>query len=116
MMDDEGAGEEEDNNPTAKLLWPLGKADAVAAGRRTEESDVVEDGVCDKSTSVISRRRLQRAAMSVITTERTISTRQHPVEDETDPEVTFKSLPRATAAVAKPSSRTTYSWWNSHGF
>ena len=35
------------------------------------------------------------------------STRQHPVEDKADPKVTFKTLPRATAAVAKPSSRTT---------
>ena len=47
--------------------------------------------------------------MSVVTTQRTISTRQHsvPVQDETDPEVTFKTLSRATAAVAKQSSRTT---------
>ena len=45
--------------------------------------------------------------MSVVTTQRTISTRQHPAEDETDPEITFKTSPRATAAVAKPSSRTT---------
>ena len=35
----------------------------------------------------------------------TISTRS--VENKTDPEVTFKTLPGATAAVAKPSSRTT---------
>ena len=37
---------------------------------------------------------------------RTISTRQHPVKDEDDPEVTIKTmLPGATAA-AKPVSRT----------
>ena len=41
--------------------------------------------------------------MSVITT---ISTRHNLVEDETDPEVTFKTFPRATAVVAKPSSKT----------
>ena len=45
--------------------------------------------------------------MSAITTQRTISTRQNPVEDDTDPEVTFKTLPRTTAVVAKHSSRTT---------
>ena len=43
--------------------------------------------------------------MSVITTQRTISTRQRPVEDET--EVKFKTLTRPTAAVAIPCSRTT---------
>ena len=79
----------------------------MAAGQRTEEPDVVEDGVDDRQTSVISRRRAQREAMSVITTQGTISTRQHPVKDETNPEVTFKTLSGAAAAVAKPSSRTT---------
>ena len=52
-------------------------------------------------------RRVQRGALSVVTTQRTISTRQHPVEGETYPAVTFKTLPRATAAAAKPWSRTT---------
>ena len=45
--------------------------------------------------------------LSVITTQRTISTGQHPVEDETDPEVTFKTLPGVTTDVVKPSSRRT---------
>ena len=72
-----------------------------------EVPDVVEDGVGGRPTSAISRRRVQRGALSVITTQRTISTRQHPVVDETDPEVTFKTLSRAKAAAAKPSSRTT---------
>ena len=45
--------------------------------------------------------------MSTITSQRTISTRQNPVVNETDPEVTFKTLPRATAAVAKQLRRTT---------
>ena len=58
-------------------------------------------------TSVISKKRVQRGALSIITTPMTISTRQHPVEDEMDPEVTFKTLLRATAAVAKPWTRTT---------
>ena len=47
--------------------------------------------------------------MSVVIIQRTISTRQHPVpvKDETDPEVTFKTLSRAIAAFAKQSSGTT---------
>ena len=55
----------------------------------------------------MTKRRVQRGALSVVTTQRTISTLQNPVVDETDPEVTFKTLSRATAAVAKPASRTT---------
>ena len=107
MVNEEGAGEEENVNHTARLLYPFGEGDAVAAGQRTEEPDVVENGVDGRPTSVISRRRVQREALSIITIQRTISTRQHPVEDETDPKVTFKTLPRATVAVAKPWSRTT---------
>ena len=106
MMDEEGAAEEEDINHTARLLCPFGEVDAVVTGQRTEEPDVVEDGVHGRPKSVISRIRVQRGALSVIITQRTISTRQHPVEDEIDPEVTFKTLSKATAGVAKPSSRT----------
>ena len=36
----------------------VGEADAVAAGHRTEEPDVVEDGVDGRPTSVISRKRV----------------------------------------------------------
>ena len=75
MMDEEGAAEEEDINHTARLLCPFGVADAVAAGQRTEEPDVVEDGVDGRPKSVISRRRVHGGAMSLITTQRTISTR-----------------------------------------
>ena len=107
IMDDEGAAEKEDINNTARLLCPLGEACAVAVGQRTKKPDVVEDGIDVSSKSLISRMGVQRGAMSIITTQRTISMRQHPVEDETDPEVTFKKLTRAAAAVAKPSSRTT---------
>ena len=101
MMDEEGVGEE-DINRTAGRLWPFAKTDDMAAGQRTEEPDVVDDGIGDRPTSAISRRRVQRGALSVITTQRTISTRQHPVVDETDPEMTFKTLSRATVVVAKP--------------
>ena len=98
MVSEGGAGGEEDINRAAGRLWHFAKADAVAAEQRTEEPDVVDDGICDRPTSVISRRRVRRAALSIIITQRTISTRQHPVEDETDPEVTFKT----TNSVAKP--------------
>ena len=92
MMDEEGAGEEEDNNSTPKLSWLYGRTimTDVDAELGTEEPDVIEDGVSGRSTSVMTKRRVQRGALSVITTQRTISTRQHPVVDETDPEVTFK--------------------------
>ena len=66
---------------------------------------VVKDEIGDRTTSAVTKR-VQRGAMSAITTQRTISTQQHPVEDETDPEVTFKTLPKATAVVTIPSSRT----------
>ena len=106
MMDEKGAGKEYSNR-TPVHLWPFAKADAVASGQRTKEQDVGDDGVGDRPTSVISRRRVQRGALSVITTQRKISTRQHPVENETHPELTCKTLPMAIAAVVKPSSRTT---------
>ena len=109
MMDEEGAGEEEDNNSTPKLPWRYGQVmmTDVRAEQGMEEPDFAEDGVSGRQTSAISRRRVQREALSVITTQRTISMRRHPVVDETDPEMTFKTLSRATAAVVKPSSRTT---------
>ena len=109
MVDEEGTGEEEDITRITGRLWPFVKADDMAAGQRTEELDVVDDGIGDRPTSAISRRRVQRGALSLITTRRTISTRQHPVpvQDETDPQVTFKTLSRATAAIAKQTSRTT---------
>ena len=107
MVSGGGAGEGEERSTTADLSCLFRETDAGAAEQRTEEPDVVEDGIDGRTTSVISRRRVRRGALSVFTTQRTISTRQHPVEDETDPGVTFKTLQRATAAVAKPWSRTT---------
>ena len=71
-MDEEGAGDE-DSSRTSGRLWHFAKADAVAAGQRTEEPDVVDDGIGDWPTSVISRKRVQRGALSVITTQRTIN-------------------------------------------
>ena len=101
-MDEARAAEEEDINHAVRLLLSFGEADAVATKQRTEEPDVVDDGIGDRPTSVISKRRVQRGVMSAITTQRTTSTRQHPVEDKTDPKVTFKTLLRAAAAVVKP--------------
>ena len=99
-------GEEEKSSSTGYILWRYGTADAVAAGRRTEEPDVVkENDVAGRPTYVISKRRVQLGSVNAITTQRTISTREHLVEDETDPEMTFKTLPRTTAAVALLSSR-----------
>ena len=73
---------------------------------RTNKPDVVEKyNVGGRPIAVISKRRAQRGALSAITTQKTILARQHPVEDETNVEVIFKTLPRAKAAVAKPSSR-----------
>ena len=107
MMDEEGAGEEE-RSSREDLPWLYGEADVVGTERRTEEPDVVvDDEIGGRTTSAVTKRRVQRGALSVIATRRTISTRQHPVEDETDPEVAFKTLSRATAAVTKPSSRKT---------
>ena len=108
VMMDEEAAEKDDIHHIARPLCPFAKADAVAAGQTPEEPDVGENGINSRPTSVISKKRVQREALSIIITRRTISTRQHPVEDEIDPEVTFKTLPRATtAAVAKPWTRTT---------
>ena len=72
MADEEGAGEK-DSNRTAGRLWPFAKADAVAAGQRTEEPKVVEDSIDGRPKSVISMRRIQRGAFTVITTQRTQS-------------------------------------------
>ena len=107
-MNEEEAGEEEDNNSKPKLSWLYGQAMMTDVGAELgiEEPDVVENGVGGRPTSVVRKRRVQRGALSVVTTQRMISARQHPVVDETDPEVTFKTLSRATAAVAKQSSRT----------
>ena len=74
MMDEEEAAEEEDINHTARLLCPFAEVDAVTAGQRTEEPDVLEDGVDGRPTSVISRRRVQCGTLRIITIPRTIST------------------------------------------
>ena len=109
-MSGEAAGEGEEHSSREYISWLYGEADAVGAERKTAERDVVvEDEIGGRTTSAVTKRRIQRRAMSVVTTKTTISTRQHsvPVQDETDPEVTFKALSRATADVAMQSSRTT---------
>ena len=107
MVSGGAAGEGEERSSRADLWWLYGEADAIGAERRTAEPDVVAEDEIGGRTSAVTKRRVQRRAVSVITTMRTISTRQNPVEDETDPEVTFETLSAPTAVVAKPSSRTT---------
>ena len=54
-------------------LW---RGDAVGAERMTAEPDIVmEDEIGGRTTSAVTKRRVQRGAMSVITSQRTISTR-----------------------------------------
>ena len=110
MVSGGAAGEGEEHSSREDLSWLYGEADAVDAERKTAEQDVVvEDKISDRTTSAVTKRRVQRGALSVITTQMTISTRKDPVpvQEETDPEVTFKTLPRTTDVVAKPSSRIT---------
>ena len=82
----------------------------------TDEPDVVDDGIGDRPTSAISRRRVQREALSVITTPRTISTRWHPVVDETDPEVTLKHCQWQQLLLRSRQAERLPLAGNSHGF
>ena len=53
-------------------------------------SDVVEnDG---RWTSAATKTSVQRRAMSALINQRSISTRQHPLEDKDDPEVRVKTM------------------------
>ena len=58
MVSGGGAEDGEEQSITAESSYPLGEADAVAAGQRTEELDVVYDGIGDRQTSAISRSRV----------------------------------------------------------
>ena len=109
MVSGGAAGEDAERSSTADLSRFYGEVmtTSVGAELRTEEPNAVEDEIGDGLTSAVTKRRVQQGALSAITAQRTIATRQHPVNDETDPDVTFKTLPRATAVSAKPSSRKT---------
>ena len=72
MVSGGGAGEGEERSTTAYLSCPFGMADAVAAGQRTEEPDAVEDEIGGELTSAVTKRSVQRGALSVITTQRTM--------------------------------------------
>ena len=71
------AGEGEERKSRAELSCLYEEADAVGAELRTSLPDVVvQHEIGDRMTSVVTKGRVQRGAMSIITTQRTISTRR----------------------------------------
>ena len=80
---------------------------------RVNDRDVVEnDEAGDRPISVVTKRRVERGSMSAITTQRAISTRQHSVDEEADPEVTFKKTSCCCEAVEQNDC---HSLWNTDG-
>ena len=77
MVSGGAAGEGEKGKSRADLSCLYEEVDAVGAQLRTSESDVVvQDEIGGRMTSVVTKGRVQRGAMSIITTQRTISTRR----------------------------------------
>ena len=71
------AGEGEERKSRADFSCLYEEADAVGAERRTSEPDVVvQDEIGCRMTSVVTKRRVHRGAMSIITTQRMIPTRR----------------------------------------
>ena len=71
----DGEGGEEESNCTQDILWPYGMAMMTDGGAElsTNEPDVVEnDEAGGRRTSVVTKGKVQRGAVSVVTTQRTI--------------------------------------------